>query len=132
MSTRKPGLQTCWPGFPTIPPTKSPTCCHGIGKRTWSPTPPLLPEQSSAEDCAYLGCWPGAYVELNARSPQLGRLEIMDTGRRRRWSEDKKLKRGAAGGRARSPRTLLEMPSRTLRIRLNISSIRLESQLRLP
>src|SRR5262249_36484470 len=40
----KLGLLTCWPGFQITPPTKSPTCCHGIGRRTWSPRPPWLPD----------------------------------------------------------------------------------------
>src|SRR5580698_2327093 len=74
MSTRKPGLQTCWPGFPTIPPAKSPTCCPGIGRRTWSPRPPWLPERSSAEDHAYLGAGrehtdQRAQLRIHLRSP---------------------------------------------------------------
>src|ERR1700745_439482 len=47
MWTRKPGLQTSWPGSPTIPLTKSPIYCPGIGRRTWRSRPPLLLERSS-------------------------------------------------------------------------------------
>jgi transposase len=31
-------------------------------------------------------------MDGNTHSPQIGRLEVVDTGRRRRWSEDEKLK----------------------------------------
>src|ERR1700746_1433989 len=47
MWTRKPGLQTSWPGSPTIPLTKSPIYSPGIGRRTWRSRPPLLLERSS-------------------------------------------------------------------------------------
>src|SRR6266850_5604132 len=48
MSIRKPGSLTCWPGFQITPPTKSPTCFHGIGRRTNSPRPPSLPKRFAA------------------------------------------------------------------------------------
>src|SRR6267142_2567849 len=65
MSIRKPGSPTCWPGFQITPPTKSPTCFHGIGRRTNSSRPPLLPERFAADYRACLGCWPDAYIDLN-------------------------------------------------------------------
>src|SRR5882672_2707325 len=63
MSIRKPGSLTCWPSFQITPPTKSPTCFHGIGRRTNSSRTPLLPERFAADHRACPGCWPDAYLQ---------------------------------------------------------------------
>src|SRR6267143_5388935 len=78
MSIRKPGSPTCWPGFQITPPTKSPTCFHGIGRRTNSSRPPLLPERFAADYRACLGCWPDAYEQqtLNLGASGLGTVWV--------------------------------------------------------
>src|SRR5882762_11787626 len=82
MSIRKPGSPTCWPGFQITPPTKSPTCFHGIGRRTNSSRPPLLPERFAADYRACLGCWPDAYKALRTErdpdSPDEGLTRSVD------------------------------------------------------
>jgi hypothetical protein len=57
--------------LPDYPPTKSPTCCRGLGRRTNSPRPPLLLEHSGKS--LRPGCSPDAYLAPVAQARALVR-----------------------------------------------------------